>query len=102
MIGGYFFFIGVPKRRCVMAKEFSRWNALVGQPKDTAIAEKMQEELSTKEAALLDMRFGLADNRPTTLDETGTAFGIMADDVRGIEALALRKLRHGFSVHQSN
>ncbi len=89
-----------------MPKEFSRydalWNALAGRPKDTTIGEKMQEELSAKEAALVDMRFGLTDNRPTTLDETGTAFGVTGDDVRRIEALALRKLRHGFDIQQSN
>ena len=74
------------------------WNALVGRPEDTTIDAQVKEGLSEKEAAVLETRFGLTGNHPTTLDETGTAIGATGDDVRRIETIALRKLRLGLGV----
>jgi RNA polymerase primary sigma factor len=50
--------------------------------------------LSTRERAVLEMRFGLRDGESHTLEEVGQAFGVTRERVRQIESKALRKLRH--------
>ena len=49
--------------------------------------------LSEREAAVLDMRFGLTD-REYTLEEVGHVFNVGEERVRQLQAKALRKLRH--------
>jgi RNA polymerase primary sigma factor len=43
---------------------------------------------------VIELRFGLKDGRPRSLDEIAQAFGITRERVRQIEARALEKLRH--------
>ena len=50
--------------------------------------------LSEREAAVICQRYGLDDDRPSTLDEIGTRIGLTRERVRQIESQALRKLRH--------
>ncbi len=52
------------------------------------------DSLSTRERAVLEMRFGLRDGESHTLEEVGKAFGVTRERVRQIESKALRKLRH--------
>ena len=52
------------------------------------------DSLSTRERAVLEMRFGLKDGEAHTLEEVGKAFGVTRERVRQIESKALRKLRH--------
>ncbi|MCL2110236.1 RNA polymerase sigma factor RpoD [Microgenomates group bacterium] len=61
------------------------------------LSENMEEVLSAlsdREARVLKMRFGLASNRPMTLEEVGKEFGVTRERIRQIEAKALRKLKH--------
>jgi len=51
-------------------------------------------ELGTREREVLEMRFGLQDGRPHTLEEVGQAFRVTRERIRQIESKALRKLRH--------
>jgi len=51
-------------------------------------------ELGTREREVLEMRFGLKDGRPHTLEEVGQAFSVTRERIRQIESKALRKLRH--------
>jgi len=70
---------------------------LSAEPESTRLLrEKMDEvmaPLNPKERAILELRFGLRDNRPHTLEEVGTLFGISRQEIRQIEAKALKKLR---------
>ncbi len=63
----------------------------------TLLREQLSEVLSTltlREAKVLQLRFGLEDGRPRTLEEVGKEFDVTRERIRQIEAKALRKLRH--------
>lgn len=51
-------------------------------------------ELGEREREVLEMRFGLKDGEPHTLEEVGLAFNVTRERIRQIESKALRKLRH--------
>ncbi len=50
--------------------------------------------LTSREEAVIRLRFGLKDGRCHTLEEVGTEFNVTRERIRQIEAKALRKLRH--------
>lgn len=52
------------------------------------------DTLSERERKVLELRFGIADMKPKTLEEVGKVFGVTRERIRQIEAKALRKLRH--------
>ncbi|MBN1873731.1 MAG: sigma-70 family RNA polymerase sigma factor, partial [Anaerolineae bacterium] len=61
------------------------------------LREQLQDilsELGIREREVLEMRFGLKDGRPHTLEEVGQAFNVTRERIRQIESKALRKLRH--------
>ena len=62
-----------------------------------SLREKLTGVLNTlkeRERAVLDMRFGLRDGNPRTLEEVGRRFNVTRERIRQIEAKALRNLRH--------
>ena len=59
---------------------------------ESALASLMENERK-----ILRMRFGFDDDRPITLKEVGTEFGISAETVRQIEARAISKIKQRFS-----
>ena len=50
--------------------------------------------LTSREAKVLRLRFGLEDGKARTLEEVGKEFNVTRERIRQIEAKALRKLRH--------
>ncbi|HZQ45777.1 MAG TPA: RNA polymerase sigma factor RpoD, partial [Verrucomicrobiae bacterium] len=50
--------------------------------------------LSERERRVLELRFGMGDGNPRTLEEVGKQFSVTRERVRQIEAKALRKMRH--------
>jgi RNA polymerase primary sigma factor len=56
--------------------------------------ESMLSTLSSREAKVLRMRFGINMNTDHTLEEVGKQFDVTRERIRQIEAKALRKLRH--------
>ena len=51
------------------------------------------QQLTVSERKVIEMRFGLNDGEPKTLDSIGKDFGITRERVRQIETQALNKLR---------
>lgn len=55
---------------------------------------EMLDTLSEREKEVIVLRFGLEDNIPKTLEETGKVFGVTRERIRQIEEKALKKLRN--------
>src|SRR6056297_2918764 len=63
----------------------------------TLLKEQLEGVLKTltqREKRVLELRFGITDGHPHTLEEVGREFGVTRERIRQIEAKALRKLRH--------
>ena len=56
--------------------------------------DSVLDTLTDREKRILELRFGIEDGRPRTLEEVGKEFGVTRERIRQIEAKALRKLRH--------
>jgi RNA polymerase primary sigma factor len=56
--------------------------------------EGVLHTLSKRERKVIQLRFGLVDGHPRTLEEVGLAFGVTRERIRQIESKALSKLRH--------
>jgi RNA polymerase primary sigma factor len=50
--------------------------------------------LAERERKILELRYGLSDGFPRTLEEVGRQYNVTRERIRQIEAKALRKLRH--------
>ncbi|RNL86241.1 RNA polymerase sigma factor RpoD [Halostreptopolyspora alba] len=51
-------------------------------------------DLSGREQRIIQLRFGLLDGHPRTLEEVGREFGVTRERIRQIESKTLSKLRH--------
>ncbi len=56
--------------------------------------QKVLANLSERERRIVELRFGLVDDRQRTLEEVAQQFGITRERIRQIETKILRKLRH--------
>ncbi|WP_344244339.1 RNA polymerase sigma factor RpoD [Actinocorallia libanotica] len=56
--------------------------------------EGILSTLSEREQRIIQLRFGLADGHPRTLEEVGREFGVTRERIRQIESKTLAKLRH--------
>ena len=70
-------------------------------PVDAASFILLQEQLdsvlhtlSEREKKVVQLRFGLTDGHPRTLEEVGREFGVTRERIRQIESKTLSKLRH--------
>jgi RNA polymerase primary sigma factor len=72
----------------------------IPNPEDTTVTTLMREDLQEilsqlppRELRVLQMRYGLVDGEPLTLNEVGRRMGITRERVRQLEAQALHRLR---------
>jgi RNA polymerase primary sigma factor len=56
--------------------------------------ERVLDDLSRREQRIIQLRFGLTDGHPRTLEEVGREFGVTRERIRQIESKTLAKLRH--------
>jgi RNA polymerase primary sigma factor len=63
------------------------------------IVESVLSTLSSKEAEILRMRFGIGSDRPMTLEEVGKHYGVTRERIRQVENKAIRKLRNPMRAH---
>jgi RNA polymerase primary sigma factor len=56
--------------------------------------EQVLETLPPREQRIIQLRFGLIDGHPRTLEEVGRDFGVTRERIRQIESKTLVKLRH--------
>ena len=70
-------------------------------PADAASFSMLQEQLAQvldglaeRERKVIELRFGLVDGHPRTLEEVGREFGVTRERIRQIESKTLAKLRH--------
>ncbi len=70
-------------------------------PPDAASFTMLQEQLTQvldslaeRERKVIELRFGLVDGHPRTLEEVGREFGVTRERIRQIESKTLAKLRH--------
>ena len=56
--------------------------------------EHVLDNLTVREQRIIQLRFGLTDGHPRTLEEVGTEFGVTRERIRQIESKTLAKLRH--------
>ena len=73
----------------------------VSAPTDDTSKELLKQQLlevlgtlSPREQRVIELRFGLRDGKPRTLEAVGREFGVTRERIRQIEAKAIRKLRH--------
>lgn len=55
---------------------------------------RVLDDLPDRERRVIELRFGLFDGRPRTLEEVGREFGVTRERIRQIESKTLQKLRH--------
>jgi RNA polymerase primary sigma factor len=56
--------------------------------------ERVLDQLADREQRIIQLRFGLTDGHPRTLEEVGREFGVTRERIRQIESKTLAKLRH--------
>jgi RNA polymerase primary sigma factor len=61
--------------------------------------DRALETLSTREADVVKLNFGLNGNQPLTLEEIGSTFDLSRERVRQIREKAIRRLRHESKSH---
>ena len=70
-------------------------NRIVGD-----VVERVLSSLSSREAQVIKLRFGLGGGNPQTLEQVGQYFGVTRERIRQIESRALKKLREPKIAYQ--
>jgi RNA polymerase primary sigma factor len=77
------------------------------QPLQAAVASLLKayigellDELGEREREVIEMRYGLNDGQPRTLEEVGKAFNVTRERIRQIETRTLARLRHPTKIRK--
>lgn len=63
--------------------------------------DDLLEVLDERERKIIDMRFGLAGQKPKTLEEVGQEFGVTRERIRQLQTIALKKLRRALEKKEA-
>jgi RNA polymerase primary sigma factor len=66
------------------------------------MVNRFMDALNDNEKRILQLRFGLGDGEPQTLDTIGRGFGVTRERIRQLEARALQKLRVSIEAAREN
>jgi RNA polymerase primary sigma factor len=79
----------------------------VDQPMQAAVQSLLKaylgellDELGEREREVIEMRYGLNDGNPKTLEEVGRAFNVTRERIRQIETRTLARLRHPTKIRK--
>jgi RNA polymerase primary sigma factor len=72
--------------------EISALESAIGSMRKAEL-DRLLANLPGRERAIIELRFGLADDRPRTLDEVGRRYGLSRERIRQIERKTLAELR---------
>jgi RNA polymerase primary sigma factor len=61
---------------------------------------ELLDELGPREREVIEMRYGLKDGQPRTLEEVGKAFSVTRERIRQIETRTLARLRHPTKIRK--
>ena len=61
---------------------------------------ELLDELGPREREVIEMRYGLKDGQPRTLEEVGRAFNVTRERIRQIETRTLARLRHPTKIRK--
>ena len=61
---------------------------------------ELLDELGDREREVIEMRYGLKDGQPRTLEEVGRAFKVTRERIRQIETRTLARLRHPTKIRK--
>src|SRR5687768_10065362 len=61
---------------------------------------ELLDELGDREREVIEMRYGLKDGQPRTLEEVGRAFHVTRERIRQIETRTLARLRHPTKIRK--
>jgi RNA polymerase primary sigma factor len=61
---------------------------------------ELLDELGDREREVIEMRYGLKDGQPKTLEEVGKAFNVTRERIRQIETRTLARLRHPTKIRK--
>ncbi|MGB0154773.1 MAG: sigma-70 family RNA polymerase sigma factor [Verrucomicrobiales bacterium] len=62
--------------------------------------DDLLEVLDERERKIIDARFGLAGQKPKTLEEVGQEFGVTRERIRQLQNIALKKLRRALQKRE--
>ena len=69
-------------------------SVLEGSPSDCVYRGRKKAGHEKRKGRIIQLRFGLMDGHPRTLEEVGREFGVTRERIRQIESKTLAKLRH--------
>jgi len=83
-----------PRYKQLLVDIFSENKVPADSNQAETIIKKLLAILTDREQQIINLRYGLTDGPPKTLQQIGDLFGVSRERIRQIERKALRRLKH--------